>query len=446
MDIQRQFFSQLSALIQSGHSSFHIAYSGGVDSQVLLHLSAELKNRYPHIEISAIHVNHGLSENATTWQHHCEQQCASLGLPLIVEKVEVNRQSGKGLEAAARDARYQALYSHCMPGSVLLLGQHANDQVETVLLQLKRGAGPKGLSGMAMVAENAQGITLVRPLLNVNRSEIEAYAAHGDLKWQDDESNLSREFDRNFLRHDVIPTLELRWPEFSKSVVRSARLCARQQSLIEEQCMARLADMETPEGGINITSLLAQSPAWRAEIIRYWLMTQNVDMPTEKILEQFTGLMLAREDANPVISWQAWQVRRFQGQMFVLKHTVPPDEQSIPMEHGKLIELGGERGYLSIESDCSDYQNHGDSEGVSNYLHIRYGGFSKRFRPHPEQMSKPLNQWFKLWHVPPWERETAPLIFVDDTLVAVFCNNRLFVDSTALTAVRSDITLSFRRS
>ena len=443
MSIEKQFFATLTPLVGSGSRSIFVAYSGGVDSLVVLYLAHQLRTAFPEINLKAIHVNHGLSANAALWQEHCQQTCESLSIPLISETVAVDLSSGKGLEAEAREKRYRALYQHCRADSLLLLGQHRNDQVETLLLQLKRGAGPKGLSGMAAQSVTQGGVRVIRPLLNCSRDEIEQFAAHNKLNWIEDESNQSLDFDRNFLRHEIIPLLEQRWPGFSASAARSARLCGTQQTLIEEACLAQLADIESEDGGLNIQALTSRSQAWQAEMLRCWLMKQNADMPSEKVLQQFQGLMLAKEDANPEIVWGQWQAKRFRGVLYLMRKSEKPSPQTQELVTGMELCLGREIGNIRISfSALSDIST---EAGNKPLVSVRYDNFSRRFKPLTESMSKPLNQWFKQWNVPPWQRERTPQIFIGETLVALVTQTGLVLNNVDTQHICVDLELELMR-
>lgn len=417
MSIEQRLASRLLPLIEQGANCFNVAYSGGVDSQLLLELCNKLRLSHPHISLQAIHVNHGLSTNADKWQYHCQHQCETMDIPLVTATVKVDRNSPLGLEAAARNARYDALFEHCAPGSVLVLGQHRNDQLETMLLQLKRGAGPKGLSAMPAQSEGPNGIKVLRPLLEIGRKDIENWAEKHGLNWQEDESNQDRAFDRNFLRHEIIPHLEQRWPEFATSVSRSARLCAKQQALLEEVCAQHIADMHLAEDQLDITKLTCHSLAWREEIIRYWLKLNTVDMPSEKVLIEFEGVLSAKEDANPVVCWGTWQVRRFQKRLYVLSQLADVEEQIVSLAEPVSVDLPDELGKLEVTGNPLPDQE--------SFLKVAYGGFGQKFKPDGEAMSKPLKQWFKLWNIPPWERQRIPLVYLDNTLLGIVLKDGL---------------------
>lgn len=279
-----------------------VAFSGGLDSTVLLHQLVQWRTENPGVTLRAIHVHHGLSANADAWVTHCENVCQQWQVPLVVERVQL-AQEGLGIEAQARQARYQAFARTLLPGEVLVTAQHLDDQCETFLLALKRGSGPAGLSAMAEVSEFA-GTRLIRPLLARTRGELEQWAlAHG-LRWIEDESNQDDSYDRNFLRLRVVPLLQQRWPHFAEATARSAALCAEQESLLDELLADDLAHCQTSQGTLQIAPMLAMSDARRAAIIRRWLAGQNAPMPSRDALVRiWQEVALARKMPPPVYAW-----------------------------------------------------------------------------------------------------------------------------------------------
>ncbi len=209
-----------------------VAYSGGVDSSVLLHMLVEIARQRSNLSVRAAYVHHGLSPYADQWAQHCLTTCLQWGIPCTVLTVTVDARK-QGIEAAARAVRYQALQTHLYPDETLLTAQHLDDQCETFLLALKRGSGPAGLSAMATQARLGANQVL-RPLLDVSRTQLEAYAHFHQLCWVDDESNLDHRYDRNFLRGQILPALTQRWPHFATAVARSAQLCAEQEQLLKD--------------------------------------------------------------------------------------------------------------------------------------------------------------------------------------------------------------------
>ena len=227
-----------------------LAYSGGLDSSVLLHQLVLLRNQRPELQLRAVHIHHGLNPLADSWVAHCEQQCAQWQVPLEVVRVQIDARAG-GIEAAARTARYDAFSQLLLPDEALLTAQHLDDQSETVLLALKRGSGPAGLAAMPQQHWLGQHRHL-RPLLAVSRSQLEAWAQHHQLSWIEDDSNQDPRYDRNFLRLKVLPLLNDRWPHFASAVARSAALCGEQEQLLDELLAEELAALADRQAGWSL--------------------------------------------------------------------------------------------------------------------------------------------------------------------------------------------------
>jgi tRNA(Ile)-lysidine synthase len=280
--------------------AWHIAFSGGLDSTVLLHLLANTETSPP---LSAVHVHHGLQAAADAWPSHCQAVCDSLGVPLRV--VHVHVQPGASLERAARDARYQAFAAVVGAGEVLLTGQHRDDQAETLLFRLLRGAGVRGLAAMPVQRPLAEG-HLVRPLLDVTRAELEAYAREHRLKWIEDPSNADSRFSRNYLRHRVFPVLTERWPQAVSSLARTAEHLSEAQHLLDE--LARLdlraADQPSLFPWLPLPSLLLAplrelSDARQRNALRHWL-TPLTRLPDSDHWAGWCALRDAKADAQPL--------------------------------------------------------------------------------------------------------------------------------------------------
>ena len=281
-------------------SAWHIAFSGGLDSTVLLHLLANAKDLPP---LSAIHIHHGLQAAADAWPAHCQSVCDALGVPLRIMRVHV--QPGASLERAARDARYQAFAEVTGAGEVLLTGQHRDDQAETLLFRLLRGAGVRGLAAMPAHRPLAGG-HLVRPLLDVSRIELEAYAHEHQLQWIEDPSNADPRFSRNYLRHRVFPTLIERWPQALTSLARTAEHLSEAQALLEELAGMDLqgADQPSPFPWLPLPSLVLAplrelSDARQRNALRHWL-TPLTRLPDSDHWASWYSLRDAKGDAQPL--------------------------------------------------------------------------------------------------------------------------------------------------
>lgn len=422
-----------------------VAYSGGVDSHVLLHAMADIRHSYPQHDYSAIYIHHGLSENADKWQQHCAQVCENLAFEFSAARVEVNKSSRQSLEALARDARYGKLTQMASDNALVLVAQHQDDQLETFLLQLKRGAGPKGLSAMPVIQIGERNIQFLRPLLQVSRAQIVAYAEQHNLQWQEDESNQNIDFDRNFLRQEILPALNQRWPELAKSVTRSAALCAQQQTLLDEVVAQRLVDIQLTNNSLDIAKLSQQSDAWLAQIIRYWLAQQQIISPSLAIIQRLRpDLLAARDDANPVLRWRNWQFRRFTNKLYVLPLYADLQDHHLSLAAHQRCLLPDGLGSLSLSTSAGHGHVAINLAQPDEALTIRFGGFAVKFKPLGQTQSKPLKQWFKLWQIPPWQRQRSALIYTQDTLLAVLCEDQLIASEPSNINAKSVVYLSYQ--
>lgn len=304
-----------------GAPAWRIALSGGLDSSVLLHLLADLSRQQALPPLSAIHVHHGLQAVADAWPEHCRQFCAELGVPLQVEFVQVA--AGASLERAAREARYAALAGQLAPGELLLTGQHRDDQAETLLFRLLRGAGVRGLAGMPLQRLLGQG-TLLRPLLGVARSELEAYAQRHGLRWVEDPSNADTRLARNFLRREVLPPLARHWPQASANLARCAGHLHEAQGLLDELAGLDLALADSPGRfawlslpSLQLEPLLTLSPARQRNALRHWLASFTA-MPDSEHWAGWECLSQAAAESQPQWRLADGELRRADGRLWWL--------------------------------------------------------------------------------------------------------------------------------
>ncbi|GGW73259.1 tRNA lysidine(34) synthetase TilS [Alteromonas halophila] len=401
---------RLSAPHQARECHFVVALSGGLDSTLLL-LATHLLCQNTEARLSAVHVHHGLSPNADSWLTHCQSLCNTLQVPFYTEQVSINVSSRTSLEAEAREARYRVLIDYChQHQGMLLLGHHLQDQLETVLLQLKRGAGPRGLAGMGEL-QRRQGIAVLRPMLTLERSDIEAAVRERGFNWIDDESNQDTQYDRNFLRHQIIPALTARWPQLPQTVARSARLCAEQDAMIDEEARARLKCMTGTQNSLSLPCLREQPVLWQRAIVRVWLMQHDIAMPSYAQLEQVLSMCDARQDAQPAVTLGAHQIRRFDGALYVVGPQVAPPRTTVSVVPGTGVPLD----WL----DCELTVSVTDPSLAACAWSLQAGMPAIRVTPEGKGFSKPLKQWVKAWKIPAWERPGVTVLFCDKTPVAV---------------------------
>lgn len=401
--------------------SLLIGLSGGVDSVVLLHALVTLRDEQGMDlpPLMAMHVNHGISKNAADWQAFCETLCALWDVVFQSATVNVEKKSRTSLEAVAREKRYDALLTlakHC--SAALLTAHHSDDQAETVLLQLKRGSGPKGLSGMA-ASSSQNGIEVWRPLLAISRADIEHYANEHQLQWVDDESNSDTSYDRNFLRQTILPALRARWPGFSQTVSRSAALCASQQQLLEEVCDERLKPLITDDGGLSLVGISDYAIGWQQALVRRWIEINHHPMPSAAQVEQILLMQYASADRQPEVVLGLFSVRRFRDKLYLV-HTSHQGNTKLhevqPLFFEQVTVVGEKRLFLSgtpFDNAVALFTAN------PSKLKLEAVSLTMSVKPLGQGHHKPVKQWCKLWHIPPWQREQLVLVLDGDCAVAL---------------------------
>ncbi len=381
-----------------------VAVSGGADSAALLHAAAALAGGEAGLGLRALHVDHGLSAAAPALAAAARALAVRLGIPLTVLTVEVERDAGAGLEAAAREARYAALAAALAPGECLLCAHHREDQAETLLLQLLRGTGLRGLAAMPADAPLGEG-RLLRPLLEVPRAALRAYAAQHRLPSVEDPMNADLRFDRAFLRARLWPVIGERWPEAGAALARAAGHAAAAQALLDAGSASRLAGLAVGPA-LSVAGLLALEPAARAEAIRFWLRGRGLPAPSAARLAQIEREVLgARAGATPLVTWPGVEVRRFAGLLYAFAplggagldgRALPAAGELALGDLGRLELAPGGAGALRL------------SPGEALHFGARTGG--ERIRLGATARRRALKDLLREAGLPPWARERALLV------------------------------------
>lgn len=384
-------------------TSVVVGLSGGVDSTVLLH---RLKGETPRLR--ALHVHHGLHPQADAWAEHCATSCAAFDIPLRIVRVAVDRDSGLGLEGAARVARHAAFAAELQDGEVLALAHHRDDQAETFLLRALRASGIEGLSAMRPWRPYENG-WLWRPLLNISRADILAYAdAHG-LAWIDDPSNAGNRHDRNFLRNEVLPLLQQRWPQASTAFARSATLAMETQERDADGLRIALLACRRDDGDLDIATLQRLPASLRVDVLRGWVREAGLPpLPASGIEAIERQLLTARNDAEAEYRWQQARILRWRDRLHAeaLRPALPASfhvewdgRDPLPLPDGARLELLGTTAFdhpLQVQA--------------------RRGG--ERIRLHGRAHSHALKHVLQQADVPPWLRERLPLLVDGDDVLA----------------------------
>jgi tRNA(Ile)-lysidine synthase len=416
--IAAAFRERLAQSIPAG-SAICAGFSGGLDSTVLVHLLSEVAVPAGYA-VRAVHVHHGLSPNADRWLKFCERFCARSGIPLDEEHVQVDRQSALGLEAAARLARYAVFTARREP--FVALAHHLDDQAETVLLQLIRGAGIKGIAAMPdLRALPGSGVQIFRPLLEHSRSELAQYAADQGLQWVEDESNESTVHERNFLRRDVAPLLDARHPAWRESLARFARHAAGASRLLDD--LATLDGVPLAAGEpLPLDERL--TPERRANALRAFLARNVIAMPSEARLAEISRqLFEAREDAQVRIEHAGVAIVRQKAAAFIDRRVDAPGSGAprsawrVPWLREREIDLGHPRGTLTFEPVKGEGIDASHAQSGEWYVAYRAGGETMRLADN--RPTRTLKNLLQERAIPAWDRETLPLLFRGDTLVWV---------------------------
>ena len=389
----------------------HVGYSGGLDSHALLHMLAHHDAYRQHVH--AIHIHHGLQKEADQWAQHCRQVCTALGVPLTVLKATVDSSAGKGIEAAARDARYHAFRQQLDDDDILALAHHADDQAETFLLRALRASSLDGLSSM-QAWRRFHHAWLWRPLLANPRTDLEAYAQQHQLQWVEDPSNASLQHDRNYLRQMVMPVLKQRWPHAVDALSKSAALAAADNDSLLQQDRALLATfIRHPLHALPVAELSALSSHQRARLLRLWIQEQGLPpLPAQGVHAVETSMLGASHDTSARFEWSGTTLLRWRDAL----HAMP-----------MLAALadGWEKEWITsspllLPNGVQLQLHSNDGSAYALVARRRRGG--ERIRLPGREHTHSLKHALQEAHVPPWLRTALPVLYNEKGEVLCFAN------------------------
>lgn len=394
-----------------------LAYSGGLDSHVLLHLLASLCADSSW-QLSAIHIDHGLSPQSREWSQHCADICENLGVPLVVEQVSVET-GDKGPEDAAREARYRALARHISPNDMLITAHHRDDQVETVLLHLVRGTGAHGLAGMAPVRQFAEG-THIRPMLELGRGQIEDYARSQNLQWVNDASNEDTSFSRNYMRHEIVPKLRAHWPGVEQVIGRSAGHAAAAVELLQQIAAKDWQHCGlTGSSDLNLAACSTLSETRLRNLLRFWVFRSGLALPATRHIDE-----VVRQIRNPsatghaIINWPGATCCRYRDRLTLQPHLEAiENDYDIEWDTARPVTIEA----LGVMVTAASAEGRGLSaarlRGGKVHLRNRRGG--EVLRPVGRGHHHKLKKLFQEAGIPPWQRDQMPLVYINNNLAAV---------------------------
>ncbi len=417
-NLEARVTSALSSVVPRG-SSLLLGLSGGVDSVVLLHLLAQISPQFSW-RLSALHVHHGISSHADSWAEFCTELCAKYSIPLQVVHVDIKPLRSMGTEAAARQLRHAALASQ--PVDFIALAHHRDDQTETLLLQLLRGAGVRGASAMPLLKSRLHAPSLLRPLLDVARSELEAYAHEHELQWVEDDSNKDVSYPRNFLRHQVLPVLQQRFPAYRTTLARTVRHFAEAAELLDElaaqDANGAITSSAIDDERLSVVALRQFSRVRGKNLLRHFLVKRGAPIPdSSRMDEMLRQLCEAGEGAQIRITWQDWQLRCYRDQAYVMPVLLPAIAFAIVWQGEAELTLPASHGALHFERVTGQGLSLAKLQNNIVMVRPRQGSASIQLAyARPRQSLRNLLQQQSM---PPWQRELLPLLYLGDELVCV---------------------------
>lgn len=433
MTLATRLLASLDARLAGAPTPVFLGLSGGVDSMLLLDACHRLG-----IPLTAIHVHHGLQQDADRWADFCREQAQQRGLDFICENVRLD--GGNNIEARARAARYAAFAKHAGQGS-LLLAQHQDDQAETLLLRLMRGAGAQGLAGMAGQRMQA-GVTLIRPLLDVSRAHIEQLARDWQLDWVEDPSNADARFERNWVRQQLLPAWQAHTPGIRQQLARSASHLGEAAQLLDELAEQDRAQLADGAPGLSLTALAALSPPRRANLLRHWLADKEPYRPGEDVLARLQQEVInARDDRQPQLPLENGVLTRYRQRLYWVPSAAfaPPPPAHLwhldqPLQLGPLqLEASREttapsspeivvlsscapKGVAGSMHEPAPTAGHLHLPAILTQLQVRFAQGGERILRNGKHQQ--ISECWRAAGIPPWLRRWLPLFYLDEELVA----------------------------
>ena len=392
-----------------------VSLSGGVDSIVLLYALNQCLEK--GCLIRAIHINHNLAKDSQDWADFCKRTCDRIQIQIDIHSIKVKTTEGFGIEAAARKARYQKLQRSIQEGEWLMTAHHQEDQLETILLRMARGTGIEGLQGIQKQFNFGKG-KILRPLLNVSKSEVLAYARKNNLDWVEDASNQETYFDRNFLRMNIIPKLKERWPAFSSSVSRLSNISNQTSTLLKELAQQDLGS-NYPIKNLDIDILKNKSNGRVINIIRFLILKNEMSVPSMKVLNSGVNILLNPKSVNPTMVWNNYCIKRYVDKLYFLKLSELQPNQSNKLMHWSIDEP-----LILDENGSSLAAIMAIGKGLSlkkcnKNLDVQFRKGGESIRPVGHKITKKLKKLFQEDHILPWTRDKIPLLYKKNELIGV---------------------------
>jgi tRNA(Ile)-lysidine synthase len=408
LDLTKHVLSKISGF--KDITKFHVGFSGGSDSHVLLAIAAELKHAGYIKELQAIHINHSISDNSNRWEEHCKNIAYNLNIPC--KTITIKLKDFANLEHNARVARYTEFSKLINTGEALLLAHHLDDQLETILMRLFKGAGSTGICGIKDVT-TINNMQVIRPLLEVPKENISSFISKHNLIHINDPSNTDCNLERNYIRHEIIPTIKNKWPKAAQNITRSVSHITSQEEYISNYCEIHLQKI-SHGNKLAIIALSEYTFAEQKMLLRAWIMKHNTYAPSSQILNKiFKELIKAKIDRNPIININKIQLRRFKNHIYLL-----PRSYKKNIETQDIIWASNKK-TIYIQSINKTLQRNGILMPYHDDFTIKFRIGGEIIARYQDKPSKTLKKLMYECEIPPWDRNNIPLIYYKDELICV---------------------------
>ncbi len=387
---------------------YWVGFSGGADSSALLHA---LHNSRDELQapIHAIHFHHGLNPCADDWQHHCQKFCRERDISFTCGKLVIKRSKRASIEEESRNRRYLAIGEMLRSGDIYLTAHHADDQAETVFLNLMRGSGIEGLAGIPQMRKLSEG-WVARPLLNTSRSELKNYLIRHGVSWLEDPSNKDQSFDRNFLRNILFPQLETRWPGVARRLTRSARTARISATALADFINVHYEELLQNRHRMPLRPLLRLEPPMRALVLRQWLRRQEIPALPEVRLNEFIKQIAGSTSSLAEVRWASWQLKLYGSLIWLQGQVIPAIESCTDWTAGSKMELNESLGCLRLL---------GRKISIPGGWQVASRRKGERIRLHDQAVRRKLKDLLRESAIPPWLRSSIPVLYWDGEAVAI---------------------------
>jgi len=388
---------------------YWVGFSGGADSSALLHALYNIRDEL-QAPLHAVHFHHGLNPGADAWQHHCRDFCRQRNIRFTSRKLDIKRANRTSIEEESRNCRYLAIGEMLHRGDIYLTAHHADDQAETLFLNLMRGSGVEGLAGIPVLRSLGQG-WVARPLLNTRRSELESYLLRHGVDWLEDPSNKDLSFDRNFLRNFLFPQLETRWPGVVRRLTRTSRTAKITVTALADFIDTHCGELLQNRHRMPLPALLQLEPPMRALVLRQWLRQQEAPALPEVRLNEFIKQIAGSGSASQAeVRWGAWQIKLYGNQIWLQDRIIPALESGREWTAGSTLKLDESLGCLAL---------HGKKITIPGGWRVASRGEGERIRLHDQGVRRKLKDLFRESAIPPWLRSSIPVLYWDSEAVAI---------------------------